>query len=411
MSSAGHSRRKAGNPNNAPDVVQEKQKLKAEKKDQKKRDERIKQLSWKYGLSTAGVVITIACIYSLVTISRSSVRTIELNNADLLKEVFFGGDPWMVHCANENTTGLSAGFLGAAKRLSVTSSIKFGAIDCGGKLPSNKTFYERFKLPLYDFNKNRPLGFLFANGDSPLQIPDDLYSEPKKLSNWAEKNSKPSVKEVAWDRTFQKFCILRDACVMLHTKGKYKAPAWLVKVMTRHRATKFVSINRKMHKTSFDGQVRLSRAEDKPRLAIMQRSKDGEDFKYRVTQYRGEWNEKDVEKFVHDLVVKGASHKDTVPLEGKPWFDAPPKGQKGKANARQGGQANERRQRVRREQASREESEQTRSSRTSSANPEDKDAEDEERRMEAVKRAEQQLSEEDEFVVSDIEDEEDSGIV
>ena len=46
---------------------------------------------------------------------------------------------------------------------------------------------------------------------------------------------------------------------MLHTKGKYKAPAWLVKVMTRHRATKFVSINRKMHKTSFDGQVGLSR--------------------------------------------------------------------------------------------------------------------------------------------------------
>ena len=76
----------------------------------------------------------------------------------------------MVHCANENTTGLSAGFLGAAKRLSVTSSVKFGAIDCGGKLPSNKTFYERFKLPLYDFNKNKPLGFLFANGDSPLQV-------------------------------------------------------------------------------------------------------------------------------------------------------------------------------------------------------------------------------------------------
>jgi hypothetical protein len=60
-------------------------------------------------------------------------------------QVFFGGEPWMLQCADENVT-IGAGFLGASKRMSVTSSSKvnFGTIDCNGKLPSNKTFWQRF---------------------------------------------------------------------------------------------------------------------------------------------------------------------------------------------------------------------------------------------------------------------------
>jgi hypothetical protein len=39
-------------------------------------------------------------------------------------------------------------------------------------------------------------------------------------------------------------------------KAKYKSPDWLQAIMMRHRGLRFVSINRKMHKTSFDDKVR-----------------------------------------------------------------------------------------------------------------------------------------------------------
>ena len=92
----------------------------------------------------------------------------------------------MLQCANENVT-IAEGFLGASKRLSVTSNVKFGAIDCNGKLPSNKTFWQRFGQIPKPFSAVAPVGFLFANNNDPLAIPEKYINNAKKLSEWAEK--------------------------------------------------------------------------------------------------------------------------------------------------------------------------------------------------------------------------------
>lgn len=110
----------------------------------------------------------------------------EVLTRDLHEQVFFGGEPWMLLCANENTT-IGEGFLGASKRMSVTSSVKFGTIDCNGKLPSNKTFWQRFGQAPKAFSSSQPVGFLFANNNEPLAIPDKYINDAKKLSDWAEK--------------------------------------------------------------------------------------------------------------------------------------------------------------------------------------------------------------------------------
>ena len=68
----------------------------------------------------------------------------------------------MLQCANENVT-IGGGFLGASKRMAVTSNVHFGTIDCDGKLPSNKTFWQRFGQPKKAFSTGAPVGFLFAN--------------------------------------------------------------------------------------------------------------------------------------------------------------------------------------------------------------------------------------------------------
>ena len=101
-------------------------------------------------------------------------------------QVFFGGDPWLLQCANENST-ISDTFLSASKRMSVTSDVKFGAIDCDGKLPSNKTFWQRFRQPKRPFSTAAPVGFLVANNNDPIAIPDKYIKDAKKLSEWTEK--------------------------------------------------------------------------------------------------------------------------------------------------------------------------------------------------------------------------------
>ena len=84
-------------------------------------------------------------------------------------QVFFGGEPWVLQCINENMTVFPS-FVTAAKKLSVTApSIRFGVIDCVGKLPSNRTVLERFKLPAVNFTAS-PTGYLFANTDRPVQV-------------------------------------------------------------------------------------------------------------------------------------------------------------------------------------------------------------------------------------------------
>ena len=65
---------------------------------------------------------------------------------------------------------MSPAFITAAKKISVTApSIRFGVIDCAGRLPSNRTVLERFKLPPVNYSAV-PTGFLFANSERPVQV-------------------------------------------------------------------------------------------------------------------------------------------------------------------------------------------------------------------------------------------------
>jgi hypothetical protein len=61
-------------------------------------------------------------------------------------QVFFGGDPWMVMCSHENMT-VPAAFVTAARKASLSGDIRWAVINCGGKLPSNRTLFQRFKIP------------------------------------------------------------------------------------------------------------------------------------------------------------------------------------------------------------------------------------------------------------------------
>jgi len=81
-----NSRRKGANPNKDPDLIAEKKEKKAERDALAKRRDVVKAASWKYGLGCGGVFIGCLCLYSLVTISRASITTVQLDDAAQLKE-------------------------------------------------------------------------------------------------------------------------------------------------------------------------------------------------------------------------------------------------------------------------------------------------------------------------------------
>jgi hypothetical protein len=139
--------------------------------------------------------------------------------------------------------------------------------------------------------------------------------------------SKPAVQELSWTKTFKKHCMLRDVCVQIHTRGKFKVPAWLRPLMAKHRNLKFVSINRKLHKISFDAAVRMPRSEESARLAVMRRDVGADGLaSYSVTQHRGDMTEAAVGHFIEEMAVKRASSKDTVRVFSRAicWPGVPP---------------------------------------------------------------------------------------
>jgi len=206
----------------------------------------------------------------------------------------------------------------------------------------------------------------------------------------------------------------RDACVMLHTKGKTKAPKWLAKLMAAHRTVKFLSINRKRHQTSFDADVRMPRKEEIPRVAVLQRKKNTDgDYSYQVTPHRGEWTESDVRSFVKQMLKPGAANADSVALEEKPWFDKPPADKKRGARARAANKAHRERQRTDGSSGSSKSSSEAGSDEGAGGRRKTKQEEADEAekaRKEAVRRAEEQLSDDDDVVVSDIEEEEEDDV-
>jgi hypothetical protein len=86
-------RRKVANPNKDAELQADKKAKKAERDALRKRAEEVKRASWKYGLGAAGVIITIGCLYSLVTISRAAIITVPLDDQAQLKEASFAPPP------------------------------------------------------------------------------------------------------------------------------------------------------------------------------------------------------------------------------------------------------------------------------------------------------------------------------
>jgi hypothetical protein len=185
--------------------------------------------------------------------NQMAVTTLNVrSDEDAIKNMLYGGDPWMVLCKNESdTTEIWSQFLEAARELSGTASS--AVTDCYAPLPqSGKTLAEKFKFQ--HVNKYEPLVFLCANGAKPKQVARNVYGNKGGLVGYVAKEVTPTLHRISNDKQLANFCTKRKSCVMVYRKDKLTADERLAVegLMDRNRATSFVAVNSRKLRLSLE---------------------------------------------------------------------------------------------------------------------------------------------------------------
>ena len=169
------------------------------------------QLSWLDKLAASFHWIIIGCASCTVLlfafhVSANLNKPPLITNFDIkddfyLRDVFFGGEPWLILCSDSKNAHhingtLRETFVETAKLLNDqdfagnTFTTKSGIVDCTRLLPSGKSIYERLNLDA----KLAPVVFLSVGGDKPKQLePSMLKRKTGKMKQKSGKSEKYDV--------------------------------------------------------------------------------------------------------------------------------------------------------------------------------------------------------------------------
>lgn len=155
----------------------------------------------KLGGIGAAVVAAIAFLVQANFGLTGGVAEVGLNETDVLRQIFFSGEPWLVQCIGPGNP-LDSTFAAAAPHLAANkepySVVKTATLSCGDKLPSGMTVYQRFKL-----NENtKPLVALFANGEKPQVVSKDALEMAATLVKRVSEASKLRIADVSTPGSF-----------------------------------------------------------------------------------------------------------------------------------------------------------------------------------------------------------------
>lgn len=257
---------------------------------------------------TAAAILFVGGLASLLYVlffAREPVQDLNLADPDKLKDVFFAGDPWVVHCYNNNEEPVPVVFHKASAALN-KKGITVGMLNCSKPLPSGKTVMERFKLD----SKVKTVAFLAANGKSPRQIPLPYLDNTDVLLAWVVEQSKSIFYEFRDTAHLKKKCYSRKLCVVAVNEGpldtlKY---AELRVVMQNNRNVTFGSID--TTNRAFSLQSKLP-AGDGPQVVAFTKGDSG----VGVKAFRGPFTSDDVNVFVNKM--------ETGEVDVK-WLKTPP---------------------------------------------------------------------------------------
>ena len=176
----------------------------------------------------------------------SHVQQLSAAQPDALKEVFFGGEPWIVQCSR--TGVVSAAFVKAPTYLGNLTT--FALLDCEEPLPSGKGTRERFKL-------GGAALFTAANGNGPRPVPASALTSAYALAAHVRSAVALPLAAVTSDEQLAAGCHARP-CLVLSERAVSGATAQ--RIAAQHRTLRIVTVPASHELRHRDGALALALA-------------------------------------------------------------------------------------------------------------------------------------------------------
>lgn len=253
------------------------EKTESKKKLQKAQHAKAEKTSWKKQVGGAVAVLFLCGVglFNFVTtvmdfIAGTGMTDLDEKDTATLKQVLFGGDPWLVYCVNNDTVSqrLPKVLEESARTLSGSLGLSTGVLKCWDPTESGRSVAQRFKLKL-----SPPLTFVVANANKPRPVNMIGVSKAEDLEKKLKPALKVDVSKISTLKSWSSQCASRRACVVVGHKWpaeKDTAVKLLRPLLERHRAVKVVTLDTSFWQLKLDDSVMATR----PAKAKGQKSAD-----------------------------------------------------------------------------------------------------------------------------------------
>jgi len=266
----------------------------------------------------------------------SHVLHVDIHDEAWIKEVFFGGQPWILHCLNsDSSVSQEVPDVIVESAYELRSFATFGTVSCWERLASSqKTLAQRFGLP------KPPVALAVANGDPPVVLDLSAVVRPSDLKDLAASHLKVKITHISGLSSFKALCTKRSACLVIGyraAKTLRAASKALAPFLGERRALRTVALDtsvwtfrlddRLVRKRPVVGSDRadilcIAKGEAPPPLANKRLARDSPIVSARDGSRGGSWFPAGefFPKAVAAFMQRCEEGKDLLPLLDIPWI-------------------------------------------------------------------------------------------
>ncbi|CDJ41754.1 hypothetical protein, conserved [Eimeria tenella] len=232
--------------------------------------------TWKDKLACFGFVCLAALVasefgYRMYMDYNYGFETIDTSDAQMLKEVMFGGKPWMVLCRWPHKRSKVPDAINRS-RIELLKVLRMGRLDCAAALPSGVRFAERFRIP------SSSEGFVVANGKAPRLLTAWALQSAEQLLAYVQRHAKLDFRSVDDNGSLGRRCLLPagSRCLFLlrykgisTTERNKQIQTLFANIHPAVRKLKFAVLDSHKHQLNLHGAAPLAAAADPSETQIV----------------------------------------------------------------------------------------------------------------------------------------------
>eukprot|EP00930_Biecheleria_cincta_P055648 TRINITY_DN41945_c0_g1_i1.p1 TRINITY_DN41945_c0_g1~~TRINITY_DN41945_c0_g1_i1.p1 ORF type:complete len:448 (-),score=80.95 TRINITY_DN41945_c0_g1_i1:99-1442(-) len=179
---------------------------------------------------------------------------VNLEDEAWVKEVFFGGRPWVLHCLDTRASiQQEVPEVLRESAFKLRNMATFGTINCWDRLPqSQKTLAHRFSLP------KPPLTLAVANGDPPARLDLSSVVTAEQLQKLAAQHLGTKITPIDGLAGFKSFCTKRSSCLVIAYRSAAtlrEASRVLAPILEVHRGVRAVALDASVYMLRLDERL------------------------------------------------------------------------------------------------------------------------------------------------------------